>query len=205
MTTIAALRTGYLNSDLGRADADTLPWTSTQLDAFIDQGIVELWKEGVGELTVVDGAAPSGNLATVPASLGTVAGEYRISRIDIVGTDDEYLDRVSSWRYHSGTKVVVKPRLDTSLTLRYTGFKPYTVSTLPTSLEPVVCYRAAALAFGAMVGQLVNSQRQQGLDSGRVVDYQTAVGASAYWQRLFIAGVQNELRRVSYAPRAAHR
>ncbi len=204
MTTIAALRQDYLNSNLGRQDADTLPWASAQLDDFIDQGILELWPS-VGEQVVADGAAPSGNLADVPSGLGTVLGQYRISRIDIVGSDDEYLDRVSSWRYHSGTKVIVKPRLDPSLTLRYTGYKPFTVSTLTTSLEAVVCYRAAALAFGAMVGQLVNSQRQQGLDSGRVVDYQTAVGASAYWQRLFVAGVQKEAHQLSYAPRAAHR
>ncbi len=120
-------------------------------------------------------------------------------------------NKVTRWRYYSdadpATKVVVDPLLSSSVTLRFTGYKPYsaTGSDLPTDLEPVVAYRAAALCWGVLGGKLANSQRQQALDSGRVVDYQTAVGEAAYWEREYRVKLGESRHLTVVSSRAARR
>jgi hypothetical protein len=117
---------------------------------------------------------------------------------------------VVDWWYETATTIRIQPRIlaASGLALRFYGWGPFsTVATdLPVDLEAAVAERAAALAYGSLAGVLVNSQRQQGLDSGRVVDYQTAVGLSAYYERRYMEAVIKYPAQVgASAPRAARR
>lgn len=201
MTTISALRQTYLNKYLARSDSDTLPWSTTDLDQHLADALRSLAPTH-GILTSGDVATTSTNQQyTIPASI------TRVSRIELLDSQGYYLDDVTNWRPIPSGKVVIKPRLADGLTLRFTGWKPFAVTAadLTTDLEDVVAKLAAAQAYGQLAAHLTNSQRQQNLDSGRIVDHQQAIALSAYWQRLAESRLFNDTSRVSYAPRRAHR
>lgn len=206
MTTVALLRTTYVNSYLGaRVDGSTLPWTDAELNQAITDSLTKLWPRN-GVWTFGDVASSStSQLYTVPAAFGT---KYRVSRIDILQTSGAlYVDRVSNWRKHSATQVIVKPLLTTGLTLRFYGWVPYNVAgtDLDTDLEETLGHRATGRAYSNLAARLIDSQRQQNLDSGRVVSYQDAIGLSAYYERLFSDGIADHPSRIHFAPRASRR
>ena len=138
---------------------------------------------------------------TVPASI------ERVTLIDILNSSGYYVDRVSSWRTLPGGKVVIKPRIATGLTLRFTGYKPYaaTGADLPSRLEQVVAYAVCGRAYDALAGELLNSQRQQNLDSGRVITYQEAAQQSAYYAAQYRERILRDPSLVRSGPRASHR
>lgn len=210
MTTVALIRTTYLNGLLRRVEgAATVPWTDAVANQHITDALTQLWADGIGKRasgTVAPSSAS--DVYAIPAALST----GRISRIELEQTSGGVsgrIDKVTNWTYYSDTQVRIRPALVTnsSLTLRFFGWAPYLVDAtdLPTRLENVVAMKAAALAYGSLSGYLVNAQNQVGLDSSRVVDMQTAVGLSAYWERRYQEAIHKDPSFVSYAPRRASR
>lgn len=205
MTTVALLRTTYLNVYLKRTDGDAQPW----LDSDCNQALTD----ALGDLWPTLGLRATGTVATDGASrIVTLPGSIaKVTRIDVEDSAGHYIDRVVNWRYHYDanppTKVLVSPILAAGYTLRFFGWKPFASdgADLLVRLENVVAMKAAALAYGILSGQLVNSERQQGLDSGRVVDYQTAVGMSAYWERRYQEALRDDPERTQVHARAARR
>lgn len=201
MTTIASLRTTYLNKYLARGDSDTLPWAAADLDQHLADAIRSLWP--------VHGILASGDVATTTSTMEyTVPGSIaKVSRIEMLDASGYYLSPVTNWRPIPSGKVVIKPLLAPGYTLRFWGWKAFsdTGSDLPSSLEDVVAKLAASQAYGQLAANLTNSQRQQTLDSGRIVDHQQAIALSAYWQRMAESRLFNDPSRVSYAPRRAQR
>lgn len=207
MATVVALRTTYLNDLLQRTDASSVPWTDSQCNQAITNALFDLWPL-LGQFVYGDVETSStSQLYTVPVALGTVAGEYQISRIDVLDASGNYVDQVGIWRRHSATQVVIKPLLSSGYTLRFYGWKRFASdgSDLPVRLERAIAYKAASTAYGMLTGRLVNSQLQQGLDSGRVVDYPSAVGISAYWEAQYQRVIREDPARISLAPRGAYR
>ena len=207
MTTVTLLRQTYVNGYLGRVDASTLPWTDTQVDRHISDAILKLWPDVGIRATGTVAAATASGIYTIPNSIARIE---RIVLEYVSGGVTDVVDEVTDWRYESDTTVRVQPRVGTTtgLSLRFYGRKAYNAlaSDLPVDLEPTVAERAAALAYGSLAGILANSQRQQGLDSGRVVDYQTAVGMSAYYERRYQDAIARRMDRVTTAaPRRARR
>jgi hypothetical protein len=202
VTTIALLRTGHLNHFLHRADGSPKPWLDAELDVLLADAITRLWPR-LGIWTTDDADTDSTTmLYTVPAAFGAT---FRISRIDLVNTDGLYVDRVNNWRKHDATQLLVRPQISTGLTLRFYGWIPFAVGTLLAELEDAVAHAAAARAYGGLAAELTNSERQQNLDSGRVVSYADAVGLAAYHERLFADAISDHPSKVSYSPRASHR
>lgn len=208
MTTVALLRTTYLNDYLRRAEADGAPWTDGQCDRAISDALVALWADGIGKrASGTVATSQNSDVYTIPTAL---AGG-RVSRIELEQTSggvSQRVGRATKWSYYSDTQVRVSPRIttDATLALRFFGWIPFaaTGSDLPTRLESVAAMKAAGLAYGQLLGQLSNSQLQQGLDQGRVVDYQTAVGLSAYWERRYRDALDGDEAMKSFAPRYAH-
>lgn len=206
MTTVASLRTTYVNGYLGRTDGSTIPWSDTQVGQHITDALTKLWPDVGLRLTGTVAINSTTGIYTIPASI------KRVSRIVVESTsgDTDLVDTVVNWRYETDTTVRISPRVqaDSGLALRFYGWGAFSsVGTdLPTDLEAAVAERAAALAYGSLAGVLANSQRQQGLDSGRVVDYQTAVGMSAYYERRYMEAIIKYPGQVgAAAPRAARR
>ena len=213
MTTIALLRQTYLNTYLRRADGANVPWTDSQANQAITDALQATWNDGLGRrASGTVATSQSSDVYTIPAAFTVASGQGRISSIELERTAGGITSRVgvvTSWDYYSDTQVRIRPALptDATLALRFFGWVPYLLdaSDLPVRLESPVSMKAAALAFGQQIGFLVNSQMQQGLDSGRVVDYQTDVGASAYWERRYRDAIDGDQSRKSYAVRHAHR
>lgn len=210
MTTVALLRTTYVNSLLDRVDAQAVPWTDTEVNQRITDALTQLFQDGVGK-RASGTVAPSqaSDVYTVPTVLQSPG---RISRIELeqsTGGVSGRVDRVTSWQWYSDTQVRIRPRLptDSTLTLRFFGWAPFAIdgSDLPVRLENAVAMKAVGLCYGHMLGGLVNSQTQQGLDSGRVIDYQTAAGLSAYWERRYQEVIRRDPSRISLAPRRSSR
>lgn len=209
MTTVAALRGTYLNPILRRVDGDNTPWTDGQADQAITDALRTLFVDGIGKRTNATVAtSQASDVYAIPAALQG----GRISRIELEqssGGTTSRIQKVTSWQVYSDTQVRIRPLFptDASLALRFFGWAAYAVtgSDLPTRLEPVVAWKAAALAYGQELGQLANSQLQQGLDQGRVVDYPTAAGMSAYWERRYRDAIEDDPDLISLAPRHAHR
>lgn len=201
MATITSLRQTYLNLYLARIDADTLPWTTATLDQFLTDAINALWPE--------HGIFTTGTVATdQTVMLYTNPGSIeRVSRIDLLDANLLVIDRVPNFRVHSATQVLIKPLLATGYTLRFYGWKPFatTAADLPVRLESVVAQLGASLAYGYLTAHLTNSQRQQNLDSGRVIDYQQAAALSAYWKARADEQLFSDPSRVNFAPRRASR
>jgi len=207
MTTVASLRTTYVNGYLGRTDASTIPWSDTQVGQHITDALTKLWPDVGLRLTGTVAAASASGVYTTPASIKRIA---RIVLEYVDGGTTDIVDTITNWKHETDTTIRVQPRIGTQsgLSLRFYGWGPYSAvgTDLPTDLEAAVAERAAALAYGSLAGQLVNSQRQQGLDSGRVVDYQTAVGLSAYYERRYQEAIAKYPSRVgASAPRRARR
>ncbi|HEY6058516.1 MAG TPA: hypothetical protein VIV06_10815 [Candidatus Limnocylindrales bacterium] len=205
MTTVNDLRTGHLNRLLGRVDASTEPWSDTDCNAHLTSALRETWPELGTRATGTVATNPSSDTYAMPGSI------VALSRVEVLDANGLHIDRVTKWRLlwdaDPPTKIIIEPLIAGGFTLRMSGWKPFsaTGSDLPTRLEAIVAYKAAALAYGELAGKLANSERQQSLDSGRVVDYPTAVGLSAYYERRYIERTTNDPARVSFAPRAAHR
>ena len=205
--TVATIRTGHLNKFLGiAADGDAIPWTSADRDIFIGDALAQTWPD--------IGKRASGTVATSQASdvytIPTALSGGRISRIELEyssGGVTGRVDRVTDWQIYSDTQVRISPMLASGCTLRFFGFVPFLVDAtdIPGRLEPVIAMRAAAIAFGAAGGMMGNYKRQQGLDQSRVVDYQTLVGLSAYWERRYFEQIQKDPASLSYAPRRGRR
>ncbi len=203
MTTIALLRQTYLNHYLQRTDADTVPWTDDDCDQMLADAIEKLWPTiGLRKEGTVASSSASGTY-TLPTGIS------RVTRIDVESSTGQVIDQITNFRYRwdtdPPTKVVVRPWIVDGYTLRFYGWGPMAVGTLPTGHETTVAYLAASLAFGVLASDLANSQRQQALDSGRVVDYQTAVGLSAYWRREYLDNVDGCPERISGGIRRARR
>jgi hypothetical protein len=117
--------------------------------------------------------------------------------------------KLTSWQYLDEATIRITPGLptDAALSLQFVAFVPFALngSDLPVRLERAIAYRAAAIAYGDLAGQLANSERQQGLDSGSIVDYPTAVGLSAYWERRYFEQIEKDPAAVSVGPRRARR
>lgn len=209
MTTITALRTTYVNEYLGgRADASTKPWTTAQLDRFINDAIDRLWPD-FGRLMY--GEVASDELTQfydVPAAI-VAAEPYKISRIVLrdgaPASGGRVLDNASGWRQDVSDQFFINTRIRGGATLGIYAFVGFSVTDLPVSLESAIAMRAASFAFGAMTGSLVDWQRQQNLDSGRVVSYADAVGLSAYWERQYQEATVRHPSRIAFAPRASNR
>lgn len=209
MTTVALLRTTYLNAKLRRADGDALPWSDAHCNQTIIDALTQLWNDGLGKF--VNGTVATDQLTDIYTFPAGLAGG-QLSRIELErasGGSSGRVDRVTNWRTYDTDKVRIAPVLptDASLALRFFGWVPFsaTGSDLPVRLENVVAMKAAALSYGELGSSLVNSQLQQGLDQGRVVDYPTAVGFSAYWERRYQDQIEKDPAMRSFAPRAAHR
>lgn len=206
MTTVATIRQTYLNNLLDRIEGDTRPWTDAQAGQHITDALAQTWPDLGLRATGTVATTNATQVYTIPGSIGRIS---RISLERTTGGVTQQVGLVTSWRYYSDTQVIIEPLFDTdtTLALRFFGYKPFDVagSDLPTRLENVIAMKAAALAFGSLEGRLVNSQRQQSLDSGRVVDYQQAAGLSAYWERRYQQAVLLDPARISYAPRRASR
>lgn len=208
MTTVALLRQNHVNRNVGRSDGSAIPWSDTDIDAHIGAALNQLWPEFGKFVTGTVATSQNSDVYTIPAALSG----GRISRIELEyssGGQTVLADRITSWRYYSDTQVRIRPLLptDSTLALRFTGWVPFSItgSDLPVRLEPAIAARAAGYAMGQLSGQLANYQRQQGLDDGRVVDYPTAVGLAAYWERRYFEQIENDSVQVSYAPRRASR
>lgn len=208
MTTVALIRQTYVNDFVGRSDAQTIPWSDGDIDQHITNALAKLWPVFGKFVNGTVATSQSSDVYTIPSAL--TGG--RISRIDLEqssGGVTSLVDSISSWRYYSDTQVRIRPILptDSTLSLRFFGWVPFatTGSDLPVRLESAIGERAAGMAFGQLAGQLANYQRQQGLDNGRVVDYPTAVGLGAYFERRYFEQMDQDPSRVSYAPRRARR
>jgi len=207
MATVADLRKIYVNGYVGRADGSTIPWTDAQIDRHIVDALTKLWPRVGLRLTGVVAASSASGVYTIPASIKRVS---RVVLEYVNGGATDLVDTIANWRYETDLTVRVQPRIQTlaGLSLRFYGWGPFSVdaANLLTDLEAAVSERSAALAYGSLAGVLVNSQRQQGLDSGRVVDYQTAVGLSAYYERRYYDAIEAHPSQVtSGAPRKARR
>jgi hypothetical protein len=209
VATVAALRTDYVNQYLGgRVDGSTKPWSDDELDRFINDAVILLWPDfGLlvyDELQTVE----TTQFFDVPAAIVALA-PYKISRVMIrqgaPGEGGIVTDQATGWRPHPGNQFYVKTRIRTGQTFGVYAFHAFSVADLDTSLEPAICYRAASAAYGALGGGLVDWQRQQNLDTGRMVSYADAVGLSAYWERRYQEATVRHPSRIAFAPRASSR
>jgi hypothetical protein len=209
VTTVALIRTTYVNGHLARADADTTPWTAVQCSQAITDSLAVLFGDGVGNFVEASVATnQNSDRYTIPVALQG----GRISRIELEQTSGGVtgaIDRVVRWRMIGPTSIRVAPTLptDSTLTLKLYGWAPFKIdaSDLPTRLEPVLAWKACALLYGDLASRLANSKLQQGLDTARVVDYPTAVGLSAMWERRYQDAIKGDPAFASYAPRASRR
>jgi hypothetical protein len=209
MATLVGLRTDYLNHYLGgRIDGSSQPWSNDQLDQFLIDAITRLWPD-FGVLAYDELATDQATqFFDVPSSI-TGAKPYKISRIQIrqgaPGENGFVVDQATGWRPHPGDQFYVKTRIASNQTFGVYAFLAFTLANLEVGLEHAVSARAASLAFGGLTSSLVDWQRQQTLDTGRVVSYADAVGASAYWERQYQEATVRHPSRIAFAPRASNR
>ena len=209
MATVEDLRTGYVNKYLGsRIDGSSKPWSNEELDRFIADAVIRLWPDF--GLLVYDEleTGETTQFFDVPASIVALA-PYKISRVMIrqgaPGEGGIVTDQATGWRPHPGNQFYVKTRIRTGQTFGVYAFHAFVIGDLDVSLEPAICYRAASAAYGALGGGLVDWQRQQNLDSGRMVSYADAVGLSAYYERLYQESTVRHPSRIAFAPRSSNR
>jgi hypothetical protein len=208
-TTIEAIRQDYLNLYVHRVDdpgggASNKPWSDAECDRLIGDALTKLWpKLGIrvaGDLEA-DGQS---DVYAAPTELGDT---FRVSAIDLLDADGRTVDRVSNWRYGAAGELLIRPLFASGTALRVWAWTPFAAdaSDLPDDLIEAVAHRAAGRAYSGLAAELVQSQRQQNLDSGRVVSYQDAIGFAAYHERLYQEGVIDHPAQISYAPRASRR
>ncbi len=205
-TTVASLRTTYLNSILGRSEAASEPWTDAECTTALETALQDMWPR-VGILATGDIATAQVNEYSLPAGIGTVDGNAVIARIDLLGADGTYLDQIVNFRRIPGGKIVVKPQVIAGYTMRITGWKPFATdaSDLVECFYNPICWLAASALFGMLGGKLANYQRQQGLDPARVVSQQDAIGMSAYYMRLWQQEISDSPYTVTGGVRRAYR
>src|SRR3990170_5023694 len=123
MTTVALIRTNYLNGLLARAETDTVPWSDAQCTEHISDAIASLWPEIGNPATGTVATNQNSPIYTIPTALSG----GRVSRIVIErvsGGRTTQVEKVTSWRYHSLTQVIIEPLYvtDATLTLRFYGW-----------------------------------------------------------------------------------
>lgn len=209
MTAIDDLRQDFLNVYLHRVDdpaggASNKPWSDDECDRLIGDALTKLWPR-LGRRITDDMTTDS--LADVYIVPSAFYERYRISRIDLLDSRGFTVDRITNWRYAGDGELLIKPILAGGNTLRVWGWIPFAddATDLPTDLAETVAHRAASRAWSGLASELANSERQQNLDSGRVVSYQDAVGLAAFHERLYQEGTVEHPAQVSYAPRASQR
>lgn len=203
MATVAELR-AQANIYLHRVDSSTVPWTAAELDQLVADVLRKTWpKLGIWTFGDVD-TSSTGQLYAVPAEF---SDRFQLSRIDVLDSTDIYLDRVKNWRKHDDQTVLIKPLMRSGSTLRFYGWVPFEVngSDLPEDLEETIAHRVAARAYTNLAAELLNSERQQNLDSGRIVSYSDAIGFAAAHERLYEEGVAEHPNRVNIGPRRSTR
>jgi hypothetical protein len=208
MATITSLRQTWLSPFLGRVttggaeSAETRPWNNLNLDTYLTMAIDHLWPE-MGMLVADDIVSGGVNEYDMPEAM------ERIARIDVLEAATlRYIDRVANFTVLPGfTRFVIKPPAREGLLLRVSGWRPYDPdgADLPRRLESAVAEKAASLAYAALAGELLHSQRQQNLDPGRFVSYGDASAQSAYWEARYRNSVVREPSRVAVGPRSAYR
>lgn len=211
MATIGGMRETYLNGHLGISDdGAALPWSSDARDQYLRDALAQSWPD-VG-LRAVDTVATSdaSDVVTLPAGFDRESAI--IARIDLnytSGGRTRRVGRLTSWQYLEDDTILITPPLATlsGLELRIVGFKAFSVtgSDLPARLERAIAYRAAAIAFSDLAGQLANSKKTQGLDNGQIVDYPTAAGLAALWERRYFEQIEKDPAATSQGPRRARR
>lgn len=209
MTAIDDLRQDYLNVYLHRVDdpgggASNKPWSDDECDRLLGDALAKLWPKLGRRVTDDIDTDSSTDIYVVPAAF---YDRYRISRITLLDSGGRTVDRITSWRYAGEGELLIQPLLAGGATLRVWGFVPFAVDAtdLPDDLLETVAHRAASRAFSGLAAELVNSQRQQNLDSGRIVSYQDATGIAAFHERLYQEGILDHPAQVSYGPRASQR
>ena len=209
MATAELIRQTYLNAYLGgRVDGSARPWSDDELDRFILDAVIRLWPDfGLlvyDELETVE----TTQFFDVPAAIVALA-PYKISRVMIrqgaPGEGGIVTDQATGWRPHPGNQFYVKTRIRTGQTFGVYAFHAFGITDLDISLEPAIGYRAASAAYGGLGGSLVDWQRQQNLDSGRMVSYSDAVGLSAYYERQYQESTVRHPSRIAFAPRSSNR
>jgi hypothetical protein len=210
MATILSLRTTYLNTYLDRNEGSTRPWTDAECSQFLTDALYATWPD-MGHFTYAESPASGTQFIPVPATF-TAALDYKLSRVILLDAPQAqggtYTDDVKGYRKHSATTIVSKKVIpQAGQYVGFYGFIPIAAdgSTLPLRMESTISNLAASYAYGKLAAELLNSERQQNLDSGRVVDYASAAGFSSYWLRLYEARTVVEPLRLSYAPRASSR
>jgi hypothetical protein len=202
-TTVALIRTNHIEKFLhaGTLGAATRPWTAPEVDAYTSAVLAELWPH-VGVYTTGDVASDSTTYEyTIPGSI------ERIVYIDVLDASEFYIDRVMSWRTLPAGKVLIKPRIQTGLTLRFTGYVPYAADAtdIPVRLEQTVAFRSLSRAYNGLAGDLINSERQQNLDSGRVISYQEAQQQADFYNAQYEVAISRDPTLVRSGQRASHR
>lgn len=211
MATIAGLRETYLNGHLGVSeDGAALPWTSDARDQYLRDALAQSWPDVGIRATDTVATDESSDAVTLPA--GFEQGSAIISRIDLIYTTGgrrRRVGKVTSWSYVDDGTIQITPSFATlaGLELLLVGYQPFSLtgSDLPVRLERAIAARAAALAFSDLAGQLANSKKTQGLDSGMIVDYPTAAGLSALWERRYFEQIEKDPAATSQGPRRARR
>lgn len=165
-STLAQLR-AFLNTELGRTDGSTTPWGSdSDCNRFVQVGIRRLWPR-VARL-VRETVTPTDDTMDY-----TLTGIRDIVRVDVLDSDGLMKDEVRSWELivdESADPVVRRllvPEMATTVTLRVTGYQPYSVPSaadsqcdLPPELEHVAIAGAKVEAFKPRVASFLDYEQR---------------------------------------------
>lgn len=204
-SSIAAIR-AIANTYLKRVDGSTRPWADADVNQAISDTLDQLWPD-FGVAVYGETPTTAAQLIAVPVEFTANAVGYKISRIIVKNSAGTAADKASGWQAHPGGFVFIKTIVASGNTFGFYGFTPYLndASNLPARLNSAIAARAAGFAWGNLGAELVNSEIQQTIDSGRVVTSQQALAMAAYYERRFQDATQREPTRLSYAPRASNR
>lgn len=175
-STLNSLR-AQLNTELARTDASTTPWGSdTDCNTFLQWAFKRLWPR-MGRL-VRETFTPTDTTAQY-----TLTSVEDVSYLDVLDANSLPADRIVSWDLivdESADPVVrrlVVPLLDTSTTVRITGYARYKVPAsgadtcdLPTNLEHVVIAGGRAYAYKRRLNEYVDFKNRQGANPVTAVD-----------------------------------
>ena len=171
--TLDALRTGYLNLELGIAtneSADTTFGTMSERNFYLQNAIRKLWPE-VGRLVSESVTALAYDQTY---TLSTVED---VERIEVLDYNDQLVSNtVRSWqviRDESADPAVIRlliPPVEAGRTMRVIGYAPYTVPAsfpptssgnvdFPTRMAHVVSAGGRAEAYRAKLNQFANYER----------------------------------------------
>jgi hypothetical protein len=181
------------------------------VSAVIGNALARLWPD-MGTLQYAETVCDGRQFIAVPA-IFTTAIEYKLSRIILLDGPEAqggtYGDDLKGWRKHPiDNQIVVKKGFPgAGVYAGFYGWVPFAPdgSDLPVSLEPALADRSASFAYGDYGAKLANYQRQLNLDDSRVVDYPTAIGLSAYYEKRYQDGTLDSQYRLTFAPRSSSR